>query len=42
MPLVATYGAAGDGAKGKVIHHSWYAGDLGMAAYQFQDYSVTD
>ena len=41
MPLVATYGAAGDGAKGEVIHHSWY-GDLGMAAYQFQDYSVTD
>jgi 4,5-DOPA dioxygenase extradiol len=41
MPLVATYGAAGDGAVGKVIHHSWY-GDLGMAAYQFQEYSVTD
>ena len=36
MPLVAAFGAAGEGAKGEVIHHSWYAGDLGMAAYQFQ------
>lgn len=35
MPLVAAFGAAGKGAKGDVIHHSWYAGDLGMAAYQF-------
>jgi len=37
MPLVAAFGAAGEGAKGEVIHHSWYAGDLGMAAYQFQN-----
>lgn len=36
MPLVTVFGAAGGGAKGSVIHHSWYAGDLGMAAYQFQ------
>lgn len=36
MPLVAALGAAGKGAEGRVIHHSWYAGDLGMAAYQFQ------
>lgn len=36
MPLIAAFGAAGKGAKGKVIHHSWYAGDLGMAAYEFQ------
>jgi 4,5-DOPA dioxygenase extradiol len=35
MPLVVALGAAGKGAKGRVIHHSWYAGDLGMAAYQF-------
>ncbi len=35
MPLMTAYGAAGDNAKGKVIHHSWYARDLGMAAYQF-------
>jgi 4,5-DOPA dioxygenase extradiol len=40
MPLITAYGAAGNGAKGKVIHHSWYAGDLGMAAYQFQDSSI--
>jgi 4,5-DOPA dioxygenase extradiol len=35
MPLVGAFGAAGEGAKGKVIHHSWYMGDLGMAAYLF-------
>jgi 4,5-DOPA dioxygenase extradiol len=37
MPLVASFGAAGKRAVGKVIHHSWYMGDLGMAAYQFQN-----
>lgn len=37
MPLVVAFGAAGEGSKGKLIHHSWYAGDLGMAAYQFQN-----
>lgn len=36
MPLVTAFGAAGEGARGKVIHHSWYMGDLGMAAYQFK------
>jgi 4,5-DOPA dioxygenase extradiol len=36
MPLIVAYGAAGKGAKGELIHHSWYAGDLGMAAYQFK------
>jgi 4,5-DOPA dioxygenase extradiol len=35
MPLAVAFGAAGKGAKGNIIHHSWYAGDLGMAAYQF-------
>lgn len=37
MPLLTTLGAAGDGAKGKVIHHSWYWGDLGMGAYEFKN-----
>lgn len=35
MPLLTTVGAAGAGAKGEIIHHSWYWGDLGMAAYEF-------
>jgi 4,5-DOPA dioxygenase extradiol len=35
MPLLTALGAAGPGAKGKVIHRSWYWGDLGMAAYEF-------
>ena len=35
MPLLVAYGAAGKGAKGTVIHHSWI-GDLGMAAYEFK------
>jgi 4,5-DOPA dioxygenase extradiol len=35
MPLLTAFGAAGKGAKGRVIHHSW-SGDLGMAAYQFE------
>lgn len=35
MPLLSALGAAAPGAKGKVIHHSWYWGDLGMAAYEF-------
>lgn len=37
IPLVTAFGAAGKGAEGKLIHDSWYAGDLGMAAYQFQN-----
>jgi 4,5-DOPA dioxygenase extradiol len=35
MPLLAALGAAGPGAKGTVIHHSWDLGDLGMDAYTF-------
>jgi 4,5-DOPA dioxygenase extradiol len=35
MPLLAALGAAGPGARGKVIHHSWYWGDLGMDAFEF-------
>lgn len=35
MPLLTSMGAAGEGAKGKIIHHSWYWGDLGMGAYEF-------
>jgi len=35
MPLLAALGAAGKGAKGKVLHRSWQYGDLGMAAYSF-------
>lgn len=34
MPLLVAFGAAGEGAKGTVIHHSW-SGDLGLDAYQF-------
>lgn len=35
MPLLTAMGSAGSGAKGKIIHHSWYWGDMGMAAYEF-------
>ena len=35
MPLLAAMGAAGPGARGTVIHHSWDLGDLGMDAYTF-------
>ena len=35
MPILAALGAAGPGAKGTVIHHSWDLGDLGMDAYSF-------
>jgi 4,5-DOPA dioxygenase extradiol len=35
MPLITTMGAAGEAAKGNVIHHSWYWGDMGMDAYEF-------
>lgn len=37
MPLLTAFGAAGEGVEGNVIHHSWYAGDLGMAAYRFSE-----
>lgn len=36
MPLLVALGAAGPGAKGTVIHHSWYWGNLGMDAYEFR------
>jgi hypothetical protein len=35
MPLLVAMGAAGPGARGTVIHHSWDLGDLGMDAYSF-------
>ena len=35
MPILAALGAAGPGARGTVIHHSWNWGDLGMDAYAF-------
>lgn len=35
MPIITTMAAAGDGSRGKVIHDSWYWGDLGMGAYEF-------
>ncbi len=35
MPLITVMGAAGEGAIGTLIHHSWYWGDLGMGAYEF-------
>ena len=35
MPLITTMGAAGEGAKGEVIHNSWFWGDMGMGAYEF-------
>lgn len=37
MPLLTALGAAGPDGRGRVIHHSWYWGDLGMGAYQFGD-----
>jgi 4,5-DOPA dioxygenase extradiol len=36
MPLLVALGAAGPGAKGTVIHQSWYWGNLGMGAYEFR------
>jgi 4,5-DOPA dioxygenase extradiol len=35
MPLLVALGAAGAGARGTVLHHSWDLGDLGMDAYSF-------
>jgi len=35
MPLLVAFGAAGDGARGTVLHHSWHWGDLSMDAYEF-------
>jgi 4,5-DOPA dioxygenase extradiol len=36
MPLISALGAAGEKARGKVIHQSWYWGNLGMGAYEFR------
>lgn len=36
MPLLTVFGAA-DNKEGEVAHKSWYAGDLGMGAYIFDD-----
>jgi 4,5-DOPA dioxygenase extradiol len=36
MPLLAALGAAGPGARGNIIHQSWYWGNLGMGAYEFR------
>jgi 4,5-DOPA dioxygenase extradiol len=35
MPLLVALGAAGPGARGTLLHHSWDLGDLGMDAYSF-------
>ena len=35
MPLLVVFGAAGDDARGMILHHSWYWGDLAMDAYEF-------
>jgi 4,5-DOPA dioxygenase extradiol len=39
MPLLSALGAAGPGARGKVLHRSWYMGDLGLGAYEFDNHS---
>lgn len=36
MPLLVAFGAAGDGARGAILHHSWNWGDLMMDAYEFK------
>jgi 4,5-DOPA dioxygenase extradiol len=36
MPLLSALGAAGPGAKGTILHQSWYWGNLGMGAYEFR------
>jgi 4,5-DOPA dioxygenase extradiol len=36
MPLLVAMGAAGPGARGTVLHQSWYWGNLGMGAYEFR------
>jgi 4,5-DOPA dioxygenase extradiol len=37
MPILAAMGAAGEGAKGKILHDSWTLGDMGMAAFEFRN-----
>ena len=36
MPLLVSFGAAGQGARGRVLHQSWDLGDLGMGAFEFR------
>ena len=36
MPLLSALGAAGPGARGTILHQSWYWGNLGMGAYEFR------
>ncbi len=36
MPLFTALGAAGPGAKGTILHQSWYWGNLGMGAFEFR------
>jgi len=36
MPLLVAMGAAGPGAKGTILHQSWYWGNLGMGAFEFR------
>lgn len=35
MPLLTAMGAAGPGARGTILHQSWYWGNLGMGAFKF-------
>jgi 4,5-DOPA dioxygenase extradiol len=35
MPLLVALGATGPGGKGRILHQSWYWGNLGMGAYEF-------
>jgi 4,5-DOPA dioxygenase extradiol len=35
MPLLTAFGAAGSTSQGKVLHHSWDWGDIGMGAFEF-------
>jgi 4,5-DOPA dioxygenase extradiol len=36
VPLLTAMGAAGPGAKGRILHRSWDYGDFGMGAYAFE------
>ena len=36
MPLLVALGAAGPGARGRILHQSWYWGNLGMGSYEFR------
>jgi 4,5-DOPA dioxygenase extradiol len=36
MPLLVAWGAAGQGSRGQILHHSWYRGNQGLAAFEFR------